>query len=102
MLPIEVDFHSLEEAGLALKTAVDDFDICYKEFVGSAMQCLESYSSDYLVEFEKLLRIYKDDRTKKTIESVFAYCQELNDIFDIWVNVNEDVAMKIEGGNEGC
>ncbi|MDE6625482.1 MAG: hypothetical protein K2K56_03810 [Lachnospiraceae bacterium] len=102
MSKIEIDLQSLKTAALTLKTAVDDFTPHYKEFVGSAMDCLQSYNSDYLEEFEKLLRIYKDDRTKKTLESVSNYCSELNSVFNIWEEADEAIAMKIKGGNKNC
>lgn len=103
MSKIEMDTSSLSTAAIELKTAVDDFDPQYKEFVGSIMDCLESCSSDYLIEFKKLLRIFKDERTKKTWDAVSIYCDDLNDIFHIWDETEEIIVQKIrEGGNKKC
>lgn len=103
MSKIEIDTNSLSDAALQLKAAVDDFNPQYKEFVGSIMDCLTSCSSDYIVEYEKLLRIFRDNETKKTWDAVSVYCDDLNAIFHIWEETDIAISKKIrEGGDKGC
>ncbi len=85
-----------------LNAAVEDFNPCYKEFVGSIMDCLDSCNSDFIVEYEKLLRVFKDDKVKKAWEAACRYAEDVEAVYNVWNDVDMEIAKEIQKGKNNA
>lgn len=94
----EIDLVSLNKAVSDLDVALNDFTPCYKEFVGSVMDHIENFNSDFMVSLEKVLRAFKDDKVTKAMEATSRYAEEVKAIYESWNAADIEIAARIQRG----
>ena len=96
----EIDFAALQKAVTDMDSAIAEFNPCYKEFVGSVMSNIEGNNSDFMVSLEKVLRAFKDNKSKKALDAVKRYKDDIQVVFEGMEAVDQAVAQKIKEGEK--
>lgn len=94
----EIDLVSLNKAVTELDNAILDFTPCYKEFVGSIMDNIENFNSDFMVSLEKVLRAFKDDKVTKAMDATTRYSEDVKAVCGSWDVADAEIAARIQKG----
>ncbi|MCM1497819.1 MAG: hypothetical protein NC124_05075 [Clostridium sp.] len=94
----EIDFAALQKAVAGMEKGLNEANPNYKEFVSSITNTVSECNSDFIVSLEKVLRAFADNKTKKALEAVTYYKDDIEKVYGAMMEADRAISEKIKEG----
>lgn len=95
-----IDLELLERESKAMGRAIQKFRPCTTKFLARALEEVNKNSSDFMVELEKILIAFIDEKCKAALNNAIAYQKSIQGVHDTWKDVDDKIAKTVKGGTK--
>ena len=93
-----IDLDLMEKQGKLLSQAIEDFRPYVTNFLEPLLQEIEKNNSDFIIEVEKIMEAFKDDKGKVALQNASAYYQAVVGVRESWIEVENKIKGDIKEG----